>query len=198
MEKREIHFWSESEKSYLAGIVEGHSYSEILQMMNENFSYQFKLQQIKGAIGRYGLNTGRTGRFEKGHEPFNKNLKGMHYSPKTEFQKGHMPENHKEIGSERIDKNGYVMIKVAEPNKWRIKQRVIYERENGEIPRGCIVIFKDGDKTNFDIENLEVITRAQHVRMNQNHRYKQDAQLTEIGLSITNIEQKIRERLKNE
>ena len=34
--------------------------------------------------------------FKKGHKPWNKNLKGIHLSPKTEFKKGRKDEKHPE------------------------------------------------------------------------------------------------------
>ena len=43
------------------------------------------------------------------------------------FAKGNVPPNHRPVGSERISKDGYIEVKVAEPNKWRLKQRVVYE-----------------------------------------------------------------------
>lgn len=190
------HKWSTSEKMYLKEIVKNRSHKDITQMMNDRFTYQFSVKQIKSAIARYGLNTGRKG-YEKGRVPHNKGMKGIHRSPKTEFKKGHIPQNSRDIGSERIDKrDGCVYVKVSK-NKWQCKHRIIWEKANGKIPDGCVVIFKDGNKRNFDINNLAVLTRAQHVKMCKNNMYHQNAELTEIGISITSISEKIRERVEN-
>lgn len=39
-----------------------------------------------------------------------------------------------------------------------------WQKHFGEIPKGCIVHHKDEDKTNWNIDNLELISRADHVR----------------------------------
>lgn len=85
--KSKIHRWSEEEKKYLAEITPGKHYSEILELMNKKFKNTFTISQIKGAIGRYKLNTGFTGKFEKGNIPKNKGTKGLTGANKTSFKK---------------------------------------------------------------------------------------------------------------
>ncbi|CAM3000571.1 hypothetical protein HAHI6034_11025 [Hathewaya histolytica] len=72
-----LHIWSKEEKGYLKKITPGHHYKEIQKLMNEKFNLSLTLNQIKGAIGRYKLNTGFNGQFKSGHIPFNKGLKGL-------------------------------------------------------------------------------------------------------------------------
>ena len=69
------------------------------------------------------------------------------------------------IGSERIDTEGRVMIKVSDiPTtrqtkdhnlNWRFKSRWVWEQHYGQIPAGHSIIHLDGDSTNCDISNLE-------------------------------------------
>ena len=102
------------------------------------------------------------GMFKKGHTPANKGKKWNEYLDMekqekiraTTFKKGNRPANKKPVGYERISRDGYIEVKVAEPNVFKIKQRVIWEQHNGPIPEGMHVCFKDGDKSNLDIENL--------------------------------------------
>ncbi|MCM1234186.1 MAG: HNH endonuclease [Ruminococcus flavefaciens] len=77
--------------------------------------------------------------------------------------------NHKPIGSER-ENLGYVFIKVAEPNKWKPKQVYIFERLHGEKIDGKneVVIFLDGNKRNFEPDNLFKLTRQEHTYLNRN------------------------------
>ena len=107
-------------------------------------------------------------RFQKGHTPVNK---GKRISPvtyakcqPTMFKKGHSPVNHREVGSERINVDGYIEIKVAEPNRWRLKHRIIWEQVYGEIPKGYNVQFKNHNPQDCRIENLYLICRADQMR----------------------------------
>ena len=182
------HIWSDEEKEFLKEICFGRSYKEIIKMMNDKFEYQFTQGQIKGAIGRNNLNTGRTGRFERGHRPANKGTKGIMKANKTSFQKGHTPKNHKEVGSERVSVDGYTEIKVAEPNKWRLKHRVMYEKyHNVELDPKQLVIFADGDKRNLTKENLLLVDNKQLLTLNQHKLIKENGELTKVGLNLANI-----------
>ncbi|WP_195238635.1 HNH endonuclease signature motif containing protein [Romboutsia sp. 1001285H_161024_C4] len=189
----ELHIWSSEEKEYLSEITPGRSHKEILELMNSKFEYQFSLNQIKGAIKRYKLNTGRTGQFEKGQASWNKGTKGLTKANKTSFKKGNRPSNYKPVGSERVNIEGYVEIKVAEPRKWKLKHRVVWEEHNGQIPKGYNVIFADGDKSNICIENLLLVTRKQLLTLNQYGLIKQDPELTKTGINIANVIGKINE-----
>lgn len=158
-----LHIWSEEEKEYLKRIASGHHYKEIQELMKERFGLELTMNQIKGAIGRYKLNTGFTGYFPKNHIPFNKGVRGVcaNGCEKTWFQKGNTPVNHRPIGSERVSVDGYTEVKVAEPNIWRLKHQVIWEKHNGSIPGGCAVIFGDGNQQNLDINNLILVSRQE-------------------------------------
>ncbi|MGL5569105.1 MAG: HNH endonuclease signature motif containing protein, partial [Cetobacterium sp.] len=159
--KRPQHKWSDKEKDYLREITPGRHHKEIVELMNERFEYEFNIQQVKGAITRYGLNTGFTGRFEKGKIPFNKGTKGLMKPNKTSFKKGDIPKNYRSIGSERITKDGYIEVKVADPNKWELKQRLVWESHNGKIKKGNAILFADGNKLNTNIDNLRLVSRRQ-------------------------------------
>ena len=181
------HRWSKEEVEYLTEITQGHSYKEILELMNNKFEYEFRMKQIQGAIKRYKLKTGRTGHFKKGFTPWNKGLKGFMGPNKTSFKSGICPINHREVGSERITRDGYIEIKIAEPNKWDLKHRVIYEKHHGPIENGDAIIFLDGNKLNTDINNLKAVSRHQLLVLNKNKLIKNNPELTNAGINIANI-----------
>lgn len=107
-------------------------------------------------------------RFKKGSIPPNK---GKKISPEvyekvkeTMFKKGNSPVNHRQVGSERINVDGYIEIKVSEPNVWRLKHRIIWEQHNGVIPAGYNVQFKNRNTQDCRIENLYIISKAEQMR----------------------------------
>lgn len=168
---------------------------EITNLVNAEFKTDFKINQIKAFRKNHKLVSGITGQFQKGHVPWLKGKKGLHFpgSEKTWFKKGQLPLNHKEIGTEVIDKEGYHRIKIAEPNKWKYKHIMNWEKHNGKIPAGCIIVFKDNNKDNVDISNLMMVTRAEHAIMNNKGLRFDNAELTEKGLLIAKLKHKTSE-----
>ena len=165
--------------------------TEMADKLNKEFGTGYTASQLNGYYSNHHLNSGLTGRFEKGHVPANK---GKHpptvgRMAETQFKKGHLPHNTKPIGYERINKDGYVEVKVkmrpSSPlcnDNFAPKHRLIWEAVNGPIPKGHKLIFADGDKTNITLDNLLLITNAQMARLNQNHLIQPDKELTVGGL----------------
>lgn len=117
--------------------------------------------------------------FPKGHEPWNKGMKGLDIGGKeTQFKKGHKPANHKPVASERIDEDGYTYIKIAEHTRWVLKHRYIYEQHHGKLEPHMIVTFIDKDISNFSIDNLEAITKVENMERNRITKYPQPLRQT--------------------
>ena len=187
------HKWTDEEKEYLTFIVKGKTTEEICDLMNKKFEYEFSLNQIRSAMNRYKLRNGVNCRFEKSVIPWNKGLKGYMGANKTSFKKGNIPSNHKEVGTERINSEGYIEVKVSEPSRWKLKHRLIYEKYHGEIPKDHVVIFADGNKMNLDINNLISISRHQLLVLNGNNLIYEDTDLTKTGVNIANLIIKLRD-----
>ena len=170
------HKYTQEEKEFLREFVPGHSYKEIQQAFTDKFKWDITLGQIRDYIHNNHLNTGRTGRFEKGHISCNKGKKIHHNGIKEWwFKKGHIPKNLRRVGAERINVDGYIEIKTEATKisqKWKLKHRMIWEQENGEIPQGYVIIFKDGNKLNTDIDNLMLVSRKVLAVMNKSRLYK--------------------------
>lgn len=136
------------------------------------------------------------GQFKKGSVPWNKGLKGYMGANRTSFKKGNTPPQHRQVGSERVSKDGYTYVKVAEPSLWKLKHRYIYEQHHGEIDKNVIISFADGDKQNFNIDNLILMTRSENVQMNQDKRYSENADITKTNLTVVKIKNKVKELMK--
>ena len=192
---------------YIRENYQGCGPAEMAGRLNEKFGACYTPAQVKGYYGNHGLNSGVTGYFEKGHEPPNKGKKG-YCAPgceKGHFPKGNLPANTKPIGYERVSKDGYVEVKVRmRPSRkdcndnFVAKHRLIWEQHHGPIPEDSVVIFKDGDKTNFDPSNLALVTKAERLDMTRHNLFSSDPALTETGIMVarlrTTVFKKRRER----
>lgn len=90
------------------------------------------------------------------------------------------------VGTERIHTDNMVRIKVSK-NKWTYKQRYIYEQYYGvKLNEDEFVVFKDGDKTNFDISNLKCVSRyvASHLRNASHNKYIRPLELLIYELKV--------------
>ena len=153
------------------------------------------VNQIKAFKKNNKLNSGLTGRFKKGQTAWNKGIKGLDIGGKeTRFKKGHIPKNHRPVGSERVNVEGYVEVKIAEPNKWSYKHVEIWKEHCGEIPEGHAILFGDGDKTNFDINNLIMVSRQQLLVLNRKNLIQNNVDLTKTGVIIADLYRKINKR----
>lgn len=183
------HQYTTEEQQFMAEYVPGHSYREIQKAFIEKFGWEISLSQVNSYIGNHHLNTGRTGRFQKGQEPANKGKKGVCAAgcEKSWFKKGHVPANYRPVGSERVNADGYIEVKVADPNKWKLKHRVVWESANGKIPKGYIIIFRDNDKTNTDIDNLLLIKRGTHAVLNHTGLCEYSGEFKETAIYIAEL-----------
>lgn len=139
---------------------------------------------------------GNSGSFKKGFVPWNKGKKMSEETKAklrpTLFQKGNKTWNHKPLFSERKTKDGYTMIKIAEPSTWKLKHLWIYEQHYNvkvDVKKEC-VIFLDGDRNNFDIDNLMLITRALNRVITSHPEYKVvkgNAELSKINIARAKV-----------
>lgn len=134
-----------------------------------------------------GDNVGAACRFQKGHVPANKGVKGISYPgmEATQFKKGQHPHTWKPIGTERLSKEGYLQRKVTDtgypPRDWVGVHILLWRENHGEIPAGHKVVFKDRNKQNIAIENLELLSNAEMMKRNSFHNYpKEVAQLIQL------------------
>ncbi|WP_180007938.1 HNH endonuclease signature motif containing protein [Acinetobacter sp. YH16057] len=164
---------------------------ELTEKVNLKFGTTFTVDQIKSLCTRKKWNTGRTGCFEKGLRPWNTGTKGLTTANKTSFKKGQITWNKKPIGYERIcSKDGYVLIKTAEPNIFDLKHRVVWEKANGAVPQDQVIAFKNQDKTDCRLENLILMSKAEMVRYSQSFHKLATPQSNEACLLMAKIKNK--------
>jgi hypothetical protein len=188
--------YSQEEHDFLFQNYPNRGNQELTDLFNAHFGLNLTRTQIKAFKHNRGWDSGLTGHYEKGSIPANKGTKGLTSANRTSFKKGNRPVNYRPVGSERLSKDGYLEVKIADPNKWRLKHLVIWEEANGPLPKGHCVIFLDSNKQNLALENLRLITRNQLARLNQNHLITDNADFTETGIIIADLYYKISQRKK--
>jgi hypothetical protein len=193
------HRYTPEQIVFLTEKVKGQSNTELIAMFNAHFKVNLSPSQIRAFKKNRGLSSGFDGRFKPGHTPFNKGKKGLNIGGKeTQFKKGNKPLNYRPVGSERVNVDGYVEIKISDPGKWRLKHAVIWEEVHGPISKGNCLILLDSNKLNVSLENLQLITRNQLARLNQNHLISNNAELTKTGIIVADIYCKIGARKKTD
>ncbi len=130
---------------------------------------------------RRGDNVGARYRFKKGQTPPNKGLRRPGWfsgrMKDTQFKKGQRNGRaarvYKPIGTERISKDGYLERKISEAlpfqRRWRAVHLIVWEAANGPLPTGHAIAFKNGDKADVRLNNLECITRRELMARNTVH-----------------------------
>lgn len=153
------------------------THKELASAVKARFYIDTKAGQIKSFVKNHGIVSGRSGRFERGNQPWNTGMKGQGICKPNSgnYRKGMVPANIRPLGSERIcSKDGFILVKVAEKNpytghktRFRHKHVVVFEKDNGPVPEGMIIRLIDGDPTNCDPGNLMLVTRAEHLHLNR-------------------------------
>ena len=107
-----------------------------------------------------------------------------------QFKKGHIPGNYRSVGSERINKEGYIEIKICDPNKWALKHNFIYEKEVGKVPKGHALFFLDQNRENVSIDNLTLITRQELAFLNKVLKVSDNKDINETKILMARIKSK--------
>ena len=123
---------------FLLDFLKTHSYKDTQKSFNEKYNANISVNAVK-----YMCNT-------RGVYAFNK---------KNTNKRIPITPNHKEIGAEYIDPDGYIYLKVAEPNKWRLKHHWEWGKYNQPIKPDETLFFLDRNRQNCDINNLAVMPK---------------------------------------
>jgi hypothetical protein len=110
----------------------------------------------------------------------------------TRFKKGNLPHNaigfvDGDITVRHNHKNRnsppYKWIRVK-LGQWKMYHVYLWEQQNGPIPKGSIIIFKDKNTMNTVIENLECISLEENMLRNSVQRYPEEIKKTIQVISL--------------
>jgi hypothetical protein len=97
------------------------------------------------------------------------------------------------VGAERVWA-GVTRVKIAEPNVWRVKHRLIWEAAHGPIPKGSTVWFADGDWSNFSLDNLILITLQEQACLLRKRRLDLRGDLLKSAVLVARLEQTVSDK----
>lgn len=202
------HEWTDDEMGFLKSFIPGHTERETKEAFAARFGWEMTKGQLLNMRNKLGVRHGtHGGRFVKGQTSRNKGKKlhefmspeGIERSKAARFKKGNVPHNGRafSIGDERLDAYGYTEVKVKDLSGedrscWARKHVVVWEKANGRpVPKGHKVVFADGDKGNFDPENLVLVSDADWVCLSAQRRAFTDRETLEARLNEVRLRRAI-------
>ena len=104
---------------------------------------------------------------------------------------------HVPIGTVVMSK-GYLQIKVADAKgkrntNWKPYHRYVYEQAHGEIPKGMVIIFLDGDHTNCSVDNLMAVPQSVNALLMKKGIRSVHKELTRAGVIWCELYQMLQE-----
>ncbi len=159
----------------------------------ERFAVKVDKNALSSACMRFGIRAGGDGRFKPKHAPHNNGVY-CRVSEKTEFKRGNRPANAVSVGtivwkgtSRKKNDQGYLAMKIAEPNVWEYLHHRAWLNAHGKIPSGHAIIFKDSNRENLAIDNLACVDRATLAQLNKLKYSDQPKELRDSVLALARL-----------
>lgn len=91
----------------------------------------------------------------------------------------------KPVGTLYTNPEGRVFVKVAEHGTWRQawkrRAHIVWEKANGPVPKGYLIHHINEDEGDDCLENLQLVTRAEHMRLHLTSDKLRAAQLLGVA-----------------
>lgn len=181
--------WEKQHIDYLKKIAKGKDTYKITDLFNKHFGLDLTRNQVRCTMQNKKITSGYDSKFKKGKVKDNgyrftaDDPRGIPYR----FKKGNKSITEKPVGSIVEKPNGYLWVKIDAPDVWKAIHVVKYEEHHGEIPENHIVIFKDQNSRNFDIDNLVLISRKELAIINKGRLLSEDPLLNEIAINVARL-----------
>ena len=193
-----MHIFTTDQKEFILKNADGIQTQELTERFNRQFGLTLTYEQIRGYKKIHKITNGLNCTFQKGHISSTAIRRGQHIGSATEFKKGNRPLNSKPVGTERINGYGYLDVKTAEPNEWKAKHVLLWERQNGKVPKGHKLVFLDGDKTHIILENIALVNDAEMLIINRKKLITGDPEASKAGILLAKSMRKSFESRKKE
>lgn len=177
---------------FMKKFIPEHTHSEIVEEFNKRFpDTPITCNQSRAYVKNNHIRTANDGRFKKGQAAHNKGKKVSEEIRKkcesTMFRKGHTPHNRVPVGSIVVATVGYNRIKIAEPNKWMMYSRYVWEQNNGPIPEHHKIIHINGDRLDDRIENLDIVKDETISRINATKMFGKNEDVNRCVITMSKL-----------
>ncbi len=193
-----MHRYTREQKEFIKENAVGLGTLPLTVLINTKFGINLEPSQIRSFKKNNKISSGLNGQYKKGHTPYTKGKPATKGWKANQFKKGQKPHNYLPVGTERVNGDNYVDIKIADPDVWKGKHILTWEKHNGPVPEGKVIIFGDKNNRNFDINNLLLVTRGELATLNRYSLIKNDSEITKAGINIVKVKQAISRRSSNE
>ena len=191
-------------------IIPGRSSLEVSRIMREQYGVEISTSQVRGWKKNHRTPSGFDTRFRPGRPS---ETKGKNWNEfltpeqqeklkQTQFKKGNVPKNRREVGEIIERSDGYLWIKTQDwhqNDNWQQYHRWLWEQVHGPIPEGFRVYFLDGDRRNCKIENLELVSEAVAATAVKVYGLTKDAEINrailkaaELKVALTKAQERVR------
>lgn len=181
------HIFTEEEKKWVQNNFDKYTFEELTKKFNIEFGCEIKSHSLSDLCSKR-MKLKKT--FNRGH-----------------YKKGGNTNKNLPVGTERKTKNA-TYVKVHERNEksrnykkstgyrdgWIPKQQKIYEEAHGKIPDGHMVCFLDGDRDNYNLENLCCINRKISAILSRNRWWSNNQNITLTAIKYAELIEKLKER----
>ena len=189
-----MHRYTKEQDEFLKNNSSKMDRQELTVAFNKQFDLSIDVQAITARCCKNGWSSSTNGKFKPGFAPWQKSVSKEYYMNQRKnagykncWAKGHTPLNIREIGSERICRNGKKYIKMKNPNVWKSVSQVAWEKENGEIPGNMHIISVNGNVNETDTKNLRLVTNAEKMLLVSNEWHDKGAEIFDSGLQYAKL-----------
>lgn len=203
---QKYHTYTQEEKYWLSKNYDKHYVKDLVQMFNEKFNANLSEANIMSYKKKHNL-THHHGTFKvwelppeilvtnKKRKSSSENMKKYNKSKRIEGEKAGYKD-----GNNYVDKYGrhYVIVRdeIKRKNIYIKRDRYVYEKTYGKIPKDNVIIHIDGDISNDNIDNLKTVKRGVVVSLNKRQLRTNYVELNKLGIEIAELQQIVNE-LKN-
>lgn len=175
---------------YFLSIQNGLYSNQVAEKINEKFGLNITEEQIKGLRKRKKINSGLTGRYGE-RTPDGILIQYQECSKKNKTYK---------VGEERIVhwrtlNYSHIEIKISEnPTIWKPKHIIVYESVYGKVPKDYVIMFKNQNPLDCDINNLMLIKKTDLCRANRYYGLvKGSAEVNELIIAASKLKGAIKD-----